>query len=81
MNPIKHFIHLHQNQTRMGRFIEYLFVSFLTLIIYSFITKDTPEAIDVYRGTTELQLNYTIVDDDTLSIDSTVIFKQNMLNK
>lgn len=65
----------------MGKFFECLCISFLTLIIHSFITKDTPKAIDVYREKTELELNYTIVKGDTLSIDSTVVFKQNILSE
>lgn len=60
----------------MMKFVEYLCVSFLTLIIHSLITKNVPKAIDVYKGNTELQLNYTIVNGDTLSIDSTVVFKK-----
>lgn len=65
----------------MRNFIEYFCIALLTLIIHSFITKDTPKAIDVYRGKTELELKYTIVRGDTLSIDSTVVFKQNVLSK
>lgn len=37
--------------------------------------KSIPKAIDVYRNKTELNVNYTIKNNDTISIDSLVIFK------
>ena len=36
----------------------------------------TPSAIDVYRNDTELKVTYEICNGDTLSCDSTVVFKQ-----
>lgn len=57
------------------KFIEYFFVAFITLIISSFLSRNTPKAIDVYRGNTELKVEYKIVDNDTTSVDSTVVFK------
>ena len=35
-----------------------------------------PQAIDVYRNNTELKVTYKICNGDTLSCDSTVVFKQ-----
>jgi hypothetical protein len=37
--------------------------------------KSIPKAIDVYRNKTELEVNYTIKNNDTISIDSLVVFK------
>ena len=37
--------------------------------------KSIPKAIDVYRNKTELEVNYTIKNSDTISVDSLVIFK------
>ena len=38
-------------------------------------TKSIPKAIDVYRNKTELEVNYTIKNNDTISVDSLVVFK------
>jgi hypothetical protein len=35
-----------------------------------------PDAIDVYRNKTELEIIYKVVGIDTLSRDTTVVFKQ-----
>ena len=37
--------------------------------------KSIPKAIDVYRNKTELEVNYTIKNNDTISVDSLVVFK------
>lgn len=37
--------------------------------------KSIPKAIDVYRNKTELEVNYTIKNNDTINIDSLVVFK------
>lgn len=34
-----------------------------------------PKAIDVYRNKTELEINYTIKNNDTINVDSLVVFK------
>lgn len=34
-----------------------------------------PKAIDVYRNKTELEVNCTIKNNDTISVDSLVVFK------
>jgi hypothetical protein len=39
--------------------------------ICSLDTKDTPTAIDVYRGKTTLEITYR----DSVAIDSTVVYK------
>lgn len=62
----------------MGRFLEWVIVAFLALMLNDYLFRDIPKAIDVYRGKTELKLEYTIVDKDTVSVDSTVVFKQNI---
>ena len=37
--------------------------------------KSIPKAIDVYRNKTELEVNYIIKNNDTISVDSLVVFK------
>ena len=37
--------------------------------------KSIPKAIDVYRNKTELDVNYTIKNNDTINVDSLVVFK------
>jgi hypothetical protein len=37
--------------------------------------KSIPKAIDVYRNKTELEVNYTIKNNDTIRVDSLVVFK------
>lgn len=37
--------------------------------------KNIPKAIDVYRNKTELEINYIIKNNDTISVDSLVVFK------
>lgn len=34
-----------------------------------------PSAIDVYRGRTDIQITYKVVNNDTVDIDSTVVWK------
>lgn len=65
-----------------------LFVSLSSIALVSFInvlfkllTPPTPSAIDVYRNNTELKVTYEICNGDTLSCDSTVIFKDNIIKK
>lgn len=38
-----------------------------------------PQAIDVYRGNTELQVTYKVQGNDTINIDSTVVFNNKKL--
>ena len=60
-----------------------LFVSLSSIALVTFInifiellTPPVPSAIDVYRNDTELKVTYEICNGDTLSCDSTVVFKQ-----
>ena len=43
-------------------------------IMYS-AENSIPKAIDVYRNKTELEVNYKIKNNDTISVDSLVVFK------
>ena len=40
-----------------------------------FEKNPTPKAIDVYREKTDIEIQYTIRNNDTISCDTTVIFK------
>lgn len=55
-------------------------VTFISILIESRIPP-TPSAIDVYRNNTELKVTYEICNGDTLSCDSTVVFKDNIIKK
>lgn len=44
----------------------------ITLIISSFIVRDIPKAIDVYRNKTTLEITYR----DSIPVDSVVVFKK-----
>lgn len=55
-------------------------VTFINMLIESCIPP-TPSAIDVYRNNTELKVTYEICNGDTLSCDSTVVFKDNIIKK
>lgn len=48
----------------------------LMLCPFAILGGDEPRAIDVYRNDTELKVTYEICNGDTLSCDSTVVFKQ-----
>lgn len=39
------------------------------------VLKEGIKPIDVYRGKTELQVKYVIINNDTISCDSTVVWK------
>lgn len=55
-------------------------VTFINILIESCIPP-TPSAIDVYRNNTELKVTYEICNGDTLSCDSTIVFKDNIVKK
>ena len=44
-------------------------------LVYTIIHEPEPTALDVYNGRTELKVTYEIAGNDTLSVDSIVIFK------
>ena len=44
---------------------------FSAIGLYSFDTKDTPTALDVYRGKTTLEITYR----DNIPVDSVVVYK------
>lgn len=45
------------------------------VLVYTYICKDVPSAIDVYRGKTKLEITETIRDSTLVSRDSIVVFK------
>ena len=48
-------------------------------IMNSKLTKKEPEAIDVYRDKVELKIKHVIENGDTISSDTTVIWKEHGL--
>lgn len=46
-------------------------IGFLSLVILFIIVYNRPQAIDVYKGKTTLEITYR----DSIPVDSTVIFK------
>lgn len=45
------------------------------VLVYGYINKETPSAIDVYHGRTELEITMIIRDSTIVSRDSIVVFK------
>ena len=43
--------------------------------VMTLVLEKDPKAIDVYRGKTDIEIQYTIRHNDTISCDTTVIFK------
>lgn len=52
-----------------------LFCFFGGMVCYILFTADEPTAIDVYQGKTEIQVDYHIRNNDTINIDTTIVFK------
>ena len=58
-----------------GVFVGMLFTIMLAPGVMTLVLEKEPTAIDVYRGKTDIEIQHTIVNDDTVSCDTTVIFK------
>lgn len=50
----------------------------ITGIFVLVANTSTPNAIDVYRGKTELKINKEVINDSIVKCDSIVIFKDNI---
>lgn len=61
----------------LSNFILGFILALMPILNYQIINKDTPKAIDVYRGNTRLQIYY----ERSIPIDSVVVFKNNPTNK
>lgn len=53
----------------------FILSSMFGVLVYTYICKDVPSAIDVYRGKTKLEITETIRDSTLVSRDSIVVFK------
>ena len=53
------------------RLLDWVVGAFIGVVLYCIIPKDTPTALDVYRGKTTLEITYR----DSVAIDSTVVYK------
>lgn len=58
-----------------GFVITFLGGGLLSFLIFGGNDETKPNAIDVYRDKTTLQITYKIVDNDTIDIDSCVVWK------
>lgn len=60
-----------------GHIGAYLIISSGAFLVYGFIiVSDTPKAIDVYRGKTELKIDKSFIGNDTIVKDTIVVFKR-----
>lgn len=58
-----------------GLFIGMLIVTALVPGVATLVLEKDPTAIDVYRGKTDIEIQYIIKNNDTISCDTTVVFK------
>lgn len=58
-----------------GLFIGMLISVMLIPGVMTLVSEKDPKAIDVYREKTDIEIQYTIRHNDTISCDTTVIFK------
>lgn len=58
-----------------GLIIGIIFTIFIGAGCLNWVLKNTPDAIDVYRGKTDVVVTYSIKNNDTISCDSTIVFK------
>lgn len=58
-----------------GLLIGALFTIMLVPGVMELVSEKDPKAIDVYRGKTDIEIQYTIRNNDTISCDTTVVFK------
>ena len=58
-----------------GLFIGMLITVALVPGVMTLVLEKDVKAIDVYRGKTDIEIQYTIRNNDTISCDTTVIFK------
>lgn len=52
-----------------------MFCFFGGMVLHIVIKADEPTASDVYQGKTEIQVDYHIRNNDTIDIDTTIVFK------
>lgn len=58
-----------------GLLIGTLFTIMLVLGVMELVLEKEVKAIDVYRGKTDIEIQYTVRNNDTISCDTTVVFK------
>lgn len=52
-----------------------VFCFFGGMVFHIVIKADEPTASDVYQGKTEIQVDYHIINNDTINMDTTIVFK------
>ena len=58
-----------------GLFIGMLVSVMLVPGVMTLLLEKDVKAIDVYRGKTDIEIQYTVRNNDTISCDTTVVFK------
>ena len=58
-----------------GAVIGMLFTLMLVPGVMTLLLEKDVKAIDVYRGKTDIEIQYTVRNNDTISCDTTVVFK------
>lgn len=58
-----------------GLIIGVIFTIFIGAGCLVWVLEDTPDAIDVHRGRTDMIVTYSVKNNDTISCDTTIVFK------
>lgn len=74
------FCNVFKNESKSGIFftgliIGVIFTIFIGARCLVWVLEDTPDAIDVHRGRTDMVVTYSVKNNDTISCDTTIVFK------
>lgn len=67
-------INSHEKNDYTG-FVAYMFCTVIIIVSAISCKENKPTALDVYRGNTKIEKVITIKDNDTIKIDSIIVFK------
>lgn len=74
------FFNVFKNESKSGIFFTGLIIGVIFTIFIGagclvWVLEDTPDAIDVHRGRTDMVVTYSVKNNDTISCDTTIVFK------